>query len=104
MTFRGWSAVAVVAGLGACGSLKGQNSFTKSWFDRSDKMKASQPHWLTPLVTITPRLEQEFRQDFVVRQEPGVGQVVNYGNSKGLEIIPIDRLQLTFNLPPYIQH
>src|SRR5438105_12027642 len=25
--------------------------------------KESQPHWMTPVVTVTPRLEQEFRYD-----------------------------------------
>src|SRR5579859_249829 len=32
-----------------------------NWFVRSDAAKASQPHWMTPLVTVTPRLEQEVR-------------------------------------------
>jgi hypothetical protein len=35
------------------------------WFQRSDQAKADQPHWMTPLVTITPRLDQEFRTDFM---------------------------------------
>ena len=29
---------------------------------------------------------------------------MNFGNSKGLELIPSEHLQLTFGLPPYIQH
>ncbi|HEX2943327.1 MAG TPA: hypothetical protein VHO91_19900, partial [Rhodopila sp.] len=29
------------------------------WFDRVRVAQASQPHWMTPLVTVTPRLEQE---------------------------------------------
>jgi len=33
------------------------------WFDRVEAVQASQPHWMTPLVTVTPRLEQEVRYD-----------------------------------------
>jgi hypothetical protein len=39
------------------------------WFAISDGAKESQPHWMTPLVTVTPRLEladkkerRQFRQ------------------------------------------
>ena len=28
-----------------------------------NRTQAEQPHWVTPLVTVTPRLEQEFRTD-----------------------------------------
>ncbi len=31
------------------------------WFDRVREAQESQPHWITPLVTVTPRLEQEVR-------------------------------------------
>src|ERR1700678_3452501 len=34
-----------------------------NWFDRVEAAQASQPHWMTPLVTVTPRLEQEVRYD-----------------------------------------
>jgi hypothetical protein len=29
------------------------------WFATSDAAKEEQPHWMTPVVTVTPRLEQE---------------------------------------------
>src|ERR1700742_245011 len=50
-----------------------------------------QPHWITPLVTVTPRLEQELRTDFVHQYNPAGFAVWNYGNSKGLEFIPQKR-------------
>ena len=34
-----------------------------TWYDRVGVAQASQPHWMTPLMTVTPRLEQEFRYD-----------------------------------------
>lgn len=34
----------------------GSNSFLDNWFATSDAAKESQPHWMTPVVTVTPRL------------------------------------------------
>jgi hypothetical protein len=82
--------------------LHGQG-FWESWFNRSDQAKADQPHWMTPLVTVTPRLEQEFRTDYLVQQTAG-GDLVNLGNGKGLEFIPQDHVQLLVTIPPYIHH
>ena len=31
------------------------------WFDRAEEAQATQPHWMTPITTVTPRLEQEYR-------------------------------------------
>ena len=36
----------------------------RSWLDMVSASQAAQPSWMTPLVTVTPRLEQEFRWDF----------------------------------------
>jgi len=81
-----------------------QNGFWDSWFKRSDKAKSEQPRWMTPLVTVTPRLEQEFRTDFVVQRMASGHNLVNFGNGKGLELIPSDRVELLFNIPPYLLH
>jgi hypothetical protein len=68
--------------------------FLSGWFDRSDRAKAGQPHWMTPVVTVTPRLEQEFRTDFVVQRTAAGSELVNFGNSKGLELIPSEHVEL----------
>jgi hypothetical protein len=70
----------IIVACGHCSVLAGQDGFLASWFRRSDQAKADEPHWMTPLVTVTPRLEQEFRSDFLVQRTPG-GNVVNFGNS-----------------------
>ena len=80
------------------------DGFVSDWFARSDQAKAEQPHWITPLITVTPRLEQEFRTDFRVEMNPYQSDVVNYGNSKGLELIPTGSSEVILNVPPYIQH
>lgn len=71
---------------------------------RVSATQAQQPGWITPLVTVTPRLEQEFRTDFV-RSANTKGQTFwNYGNTKGLEFIPFRRVELIVNAPPFIEH
>ncbi len=81
-----------------------QNGFLADWFQRSDRAKAEQPHWMTPLATVTPRLEQEFRTDFLVQRAAGGRDLLNLGGGKGLELIPSDRVELLLNVPPYLQH
>jgi hypothetical protein len=79
-------------------------SFVSRWQDRVNKTQAEQPHWVTPLATVTPRLEQEFRSDFVRQITPQHTDTWNYGNGKGLELIPERHTELLFNISPYIQH
>src|SRR5438874_12557503 len=77
----------------------------EEWQARVTQTQAEQPHWVTPLVTVTPRLEQEFRFD-VLRQEMSTGhQLVNLGAGKGLELIPSSRLEIIIAAPPaYLLH
>jgi len=55
-----------------------------SWLDMVSATQAAQPKWMTPLVTVTPRLEQEFRWDFY-DQKNGTGtqgngqRLISYG-------------------------
>jgi hypothetical protein len=84
--------------------LQAQNNFIDRWQQRATAIQAEQPHWVTPLVTVTPRLEQEFRSDFVRQITPARTNTWNYGNGKGLELIPFKPVELIFNVPPYIQH
>ncbi len=69
-----------------------------------NRTQAEQPRWVTPLVTVTPRLEQEFRTDFVRQITPRLTNTWNFGNGKGLELIPARRIELIANVPPYLQH
>lgn len=72
--------------------------------DRVSATQAQQPHWITPLVLVTPRLEQELRTDFVHQYDSeGYGQWT-YDNGKGLELIPASRIELLANLPPFLSH
>ncbi len=80
-----------------------QNGFFRSWIRRVARTQAEQPHWITPVVTVTPRLEQEFRYDISQQTQPnGTTILRNFGGSKGLEIIPTGPTEVIFSLPPYI--
>jgi len=37
------------------------SDYFSNWFARVEQAQASQSHWMTPLTTVTPRLEQELR-------------------------------------------
>lgn len=84
--------------------LHAQKTFLEKWQARASATQSEQPHWVTPLATTTPRLEQEFRADFD-RQLTSAGSATwTYGSGKGLELIPARRIELLFNIPPYLQH
>ena len=88
--------------LGTTGLLFGQStSFFESYQARVSATQAQQSHWITPLVTVTPRLEQEIRTDFVHQYNPAGFSVWNYGNGKGLELIPEWHTEIIINVPPF---
>lgn len=84
-------------------SLLAQPSWTGRWLERVSATQARQPHWMTPIATVTPRLEQEFRFDTLHEATP-TGNVTNFDGGKGLELIPTRRTELLINLPPYLMH
>lgn len=74
--------------------------YLADWFPRVTKTQAEQPHWITPLFTTTPRLEEEFRTDITWTQITG-GDNLNYFGGKGLELIPTEHTEIILGLPPY---
>ena len=50
---------------------------------------------------MTPRLEQEIRTDFVHQYNTKGFSVWNYGNGKGLELIPEKHTEIIVNVPPF---
>jgi hypothetical protein len=79
-------------------------NYFETWFDRVSATQAQQPGWITPLFTVTPRLEEEFRYDALVSAAPNGTLSENYGNGRGLEIIPEAHTELILGVPPYIVH
>lgn len=83
------------AGLGSGGD------FFDDWFARVAEAQASQPHWMTPLATVTPRLEQEFRYDQYWEHLGSGASVETFDSGKGLELIPTTTNEVLINLPTY---
>ena len=53
------------------------------WFPRVTCIQNEQPHWVTPLVTVTPRLEEEYRYDQLWQAQPHDKALDNFGANKG---------------------
>lgn len=100
------SAIAVVSANPAEASDPGRadpwlDDYLTNWFHRVDEAQASQPHWITPLATVTPRLEEELRYDQAWQHLGNGGSVESYGGGKGLELIPTTTNEVILNAPAY---
>jgi len=74
------------------------------WFPRVTRIQSEQPHWVTPLVTVTPRLEEEFRYDQYWQSQPHGVTTDNFGAGKGLELIPFQNVEVILGVPAWIAH
>jgi len=79
-----------------------QGGILTDWFNMVSETQGAQPHWITPLATVTPRLEQEFRYDIQWQTHNSGVTTDNYGVSKGLEIIPEKNVEVILAVPPYV--
>lgn len=75
--------------------------YFRNWFARVDKTQEEQPHWMTPVVTVTPRLEEEVRYDQFWQHKPKSAFLTNYGGPKGLELIPTENTEIILGIPAY---
>lgn len=71
-----------------------------SWFARVTQIQSEQPHWITPLTTVTPRLEQELRYDQSWETTSEGARQTTYGG-KGLEVIPAQNVEVILGIPAY---
>lgn len=85
-------------------SLSAQDTYFSDWFHRVDKIQSEQPHWITPVATTTPRLEEEFRYDQDWLQHADGYLWNGYDGAKGLELIPWYRVELIIQTPPYYDY
>jgi hypothetical protein len=80
------------------------SSYFADWFNRVAKTQAEQPHWITPLATVSPHLGEEFRYDIDWQTNNAGVSSANYGGGKGLKLIPFEHVEVLINLPPYFVH
>jgi hypothetical protein len=79
----------------------GISGYFANWFNRVEQAQASQPHWMTPIVTVTPRLEQELRYDQYWQNQGNGGALDTFGSGKGLELVPTTTNEVLINPPAY---
>jgi len=94
--------------IAVCGAALAQTAHTKSspdkWLKHVSDIQEKQPHWITPVATVTPRLEQELRFDVNRQVQPNGIPLWNVGGGKGVEFIPIDRVEVIVGVPAYLVH
>jgi hypothetical protein len=82
-----------------------QDDWVHSWMRKVDEARASQPHFVSPIVTTHVMLVEQYRYDMSWQQDPSGGtETSNYGGSRGLEIIPTTRLEVGIFPPGYLVH
>ncbi|MGH9605210.1 MAG: transporter [Terracidiphilus sp.] len=82
----------------------GQDGYFSNWFARVDKTHCEQPHWITPLRTTTPLLEEELRYDQDWLQHVDGYTWDEYDGAKGLELIPWYKVEVILQVPPYYNY
>jgi hypothetical protein len=99
-----WTLPPLVAQLGVPAAPASANpvyDYVANWQARVARAQASQPHWMTPLVTVTPRLEQEVRYDQYWETRGNGSSLDIFGSGKGLELIPTETNEVLINPPAY---
>jgi hypothetical protein len=77
------------------------DGYFADWFARVSRIQAEQPHWITPMTTITPRLEEEFRYDQSWESNNKGSHITAYGSGKGLELIPCENVEIILGVPSW---
>ena len=73
------------------------------WYDRVDAAMASEPDWMNPITTVTPRLVNQIRYDQSQQFLQNGAEVNNYFFGKGLELIPTTTNEILINVPNFEQ-
>lgn len=80
---------------------KKQQNLLQKWLALGGRVQREQPDWLSPLVTTSGRLKQEFRYDTWEQPSAGGNNTWQFGGNKGLEFVTSSRTQLLIGVPTY---
>ncbi len=81
-----------------------EDGWLTQWIKRVDEARASQPHYVAPLVTTHVVLVEQYRYDMSKQKDANGAATANFGGSRGLELIPTSRLEIGISPPPYVTH
>jgi hypothetical protein len=93
-----------VTNSGAATDASKQDGWLESWMRTVDEARASQPHYVAPIVTTHVVLVEQYRYDLSRQQDANGTVTANFGASRGLEIIPTTRLEIGISPPQYLTH
>jgi hypothetical protein len=77
------------------------DGYFSGWFARVSRIQAEQPHWITPMTTVTPRLEEELRYDQEWETTSSGTRLTSFGLGKGLELIPAENVEVILGIPAW---
>jgi len=77
--------------------------YVLNWSSRATQIQSEQPHWATPLVTVTPRLEQEVRYDQFFQSSRNGLATDTFGGGKGIELIPFQSTEVIVGVPAFVK-
>lgn len=97
-------AVFAIVGSSVCTAQDEPSGFFTKWEDRVRDTLAQQPSWPIPVITASSGLLQVARTDFVRQIAPAGTDTWNYGNTKGVSLVPWYNVEFDTLAPPYIQH
>ncbi len=80
------------------------HEYFADWFSRVARIQSEQPHWITPVLTVTPLLEEEYRYDQSWRSQAHGAATDIFGGGKGLELIPFQNVEVILGVPAWIAH
>jgi hypothetical protein len=76
-------------------------TYFANWSARVDQAKQSQPHWLPPLMTLSPLITQLLRQDAYYQWAANGSRVLNLGAGKGLFLVPTKTIEVDIGIPSF---
>jgi hypothetical protein len=89
---------------GAATEASTRDGWLERWLRNVDEARASQPHYVAPIVTTHVVLVEQYRYDMSRQQDATGTGTSNFGASRGLEIIPTTRLEIGISPPQYLTH
>ncbi|HLH78380.1 MAG TPA: hypothetical protein VKV28_16385 [Candidatus Binataceae bacterium] len=77
-------------------------AYFADWLPRAKRIQNQQPHWISPLVTTTPRLEEKLRYDQLWQSQPRGAAIDNFGGGKGVDLLPFQNTLIVVGIPAWI--
>lgn len=94
----------LLSALLASTAVQAQDNFISRWQARATATLAQQPKWAPPVVSPYPQLIQVVRADFYRTISPTHVTTWNYGDGRGINLIPFKNTEVDIFYPDYFQH